>query len=101
MDEIWCRPGKTGIVILLVGLHWQALYSGAGKKWVSNIERVATIFDAILGVPSLYVALIHHLQSYILIVNLGNAPNTEERKAVGRRRSPPESALGTSYKSLF
>ena len=53
MDEIWCRPGKTGIVILLVGLHWQALYSGAGKKWVSNIERVATIFDAILEVPSL------------------------------------------------
>jgi hypothetical protein len=55
MDEIWCRPGKTGIVVFLVGLHWQAMYSGAGKKWASNIERVETIFNAILEAPSLYV----------------------------------------------
>lgn len=55
MKEPWCRPGKTGIVVFLVGLHWQALYSGAGKDWESNIERVETIFRAILEAPTLYV----------------------------------------------
>jgi hypothetical protein len=53
MKEFWCRPGKTGIVVFLVGLHWQALYSGAGKDWESNIERVETIFCAILEAPTL------------------------------------------------
>jgi hypothetical protein len=57
MDEMWCRPGRTGTIVLLVGLYWQALYSGAGKKWASNLERVETIFRAILNAPALYVFL--------------------------------------------
>ena len=57
MDEMWCRPGRTGTIALLVGLYWQALYSGAGKKWASNLERVETIFRAILNAPALYVFL--------------------------------------------
>lgn len=53
MDEVWCRPGKTGTIVLLVGLYWQALYSGAGKKWESNLQRVETIFHSILNAPEL------------------------------------------------
>jgi hypothetical protein len=53
LDQVWCRPGKTGIVFLLVGLHWQAVYSGAGKKWERNLKLVDTIFRTILAVPSL------------------------------------------------
>ena len=53
MDEVWCRPGKTGTIVLLVGLYWQALYSGARKKWESNLQRVETIFHSILNAPEL------------------------------------------------
>lgn len=53
MDEVWCRPGRTGTIVLLVGLYWQALYSGAGKKWASNLERVETVFRTILNAPAL------------------------------------------------
>ena len=31
MTEIWCRPGKTGIIGLLLCLYWQAECSGAGN----------------------------------------------------------------------
>lgn len=53
LNQVWCRPGRTGIVFLLVGLHWQALYSGAGKKWERNVKLVDSIFQAILAAPSL------------------------------------------------
>jgi hypothetical protein len=53
MDEIWCHPGRTGIIVLLVGLYWQALYSRSKKKWASNLEWVETIFHAILNAPVL------------------------------------------------
>ena len=52
LDQIWCRPGKTGVVFLLVGLHWQAVYSGAGKKWERNLKLVDSIFRTILAAPS-------------------------------------------------
>ena len=53
MTEIWCRPGKTGIIGLLLCLYWQAECSGAGNDWKANITRVRYIFNAILGQPEL------------------------------------------------
>ena len=53
MTEIWCRPGKTGILGLLLCLYWQAEYSGGGNAWKSNIKRIEGIFNAILAEPDL------------------------------------------------
>ena len=53
MAAIWCRPGKTGILGLLLCLYWQAEYSGGGKDWQANMKRVEGIFNAILAEPTL------------------------------------------------
>ena len=53
MDNIWCRPGKTGILGLLLCIYWQAEHSGAGNDWELNIQYVEGIFNAILAVPEL------------------------------------------------
>ena len=37
LKQIWCRPGRSGVIVLLVGLYWQAVYSGGGKEWKGNI----------------------------------------------------------------
>jgi hypothetical protein len=31
LQEMWCRPGQTRIVFLLLEIHWQAEYCGTGK----------------------------------------------------------------------
>ena len=53
MAAIWCRPGKTGILGLLLCLYWQVEYSGGGNDWKANIKRVESIFSAILAEPTL------------------------------------------------
>jgi hypothetical protein len=53
VEQIWCRTGRSGIVIFLVGLFWQAEYSGGGKQWKENMKRVESIFKAILNAPVL------------------------------------------------
>jgi hypothetical protein len=53
MSEMWTRPGKTGIIGLLLCLYWQAEYSGGGKDWELNMDRVKCIFNAILAIPEL------------------------------------------------
>ena len=53
MKQIWCRPGKTGIIGLLLCLHWQAEFAGAGHDWMQNIRQVTDIFNAILSEPGL------------------------------------------------
>ncbi|KAI0246681.1 hypothetical protein BJV78DRAFT_1157702 [Lactifluus subvellereus] len=49
MTQIWCCSGRTGIVGLLLCLHWQAEYSGIGPEWKTNLKRVEHIFKAILA----------------------------------------------------
>ena len=53
MTQVWCRPGKTGIIGLLLCLYWQAEYSGAGRDWKANVQCVECIFNAILAQPNL------------------------------------------------
>ena len=48
MTEIWCCPGKMGILGLLLCLYWQLEYSGAGLYWEGNVKHVESIFNAIL-----------------------------------------------------
>ena len=55
LQEMWCRPVHTGIVFLLLGMHWQAEYFGTGKDWHRNVKRVEHIFNIIISHPSLYV----------------------------------------------
>ena len=51
--EVWARPGKTGVIGLLLCLYWQAEYSGAGNDWNDNIKCINSIFDAIPAIPEL------------------------------------------------
>jgi len=53
MDQAWSRPGRTGVIGLLLCLYWQAVYSGAGKDWHANMKHVERIFNAILAIPDL------------------------------------------------
>lgn len=55
LQEKWCRPGKTGVVMFLLGVYWQAKYSGAGNDWISNVQRIDAVFNLILANPNLYV----------------------------------------------
>lgn len=54
LQEQWCRPGKTGIILFLLGIHWQAKYSATGNDWYSNVKRVEEMFNIILTDPTLY-----------------------------------------------
>jgi len=38
MAAVWCHPGKTGILGLLLCLYWQAEYSGSGNGLASKHE---------------------------------------------------------------
>ena len=53
MQQMWCRPGKTGTLGLLLCLFWQAQYSGVGPEWNNNINSVKQILNAIILEPSL------------------------------------------------
>lgn len=48
-QEIWCRPGKTGVLGLLLCLYWQAEYAGGGNDWRDNLKLVEHILNAILA----------------------------------------------------
>ena len=48
MTQIWCRPGWTGIVGLLLCLYWQSTYSGARNDYEDDLKHVKSIFQAIL-----------------------------------------------------
>ena len=53
MTQVWCQPGKTGIIGLLLCLYWQVEYLGTGCDWKANVQRVECIFNAILAQPDL------------------------------------------------
>ena len=49
--EVWCRPGKTGVLGLLLCLYWQAEYAGIGNDWKGNLKLVEDILNAVLAEP--------------------------------------------------
>ena len=53
MSAVWCHPGETGILGLLLCLYWQAEYSGSENNWQANMKHVEGIFNAILTEPTL------------------------------------------------
>jgi len=53
MSELWCRPGVTGIIGLLVCLCWQAKDTGLQSEWKENVKRVEQIYNSILAVTDL------------------------------------------------
>ena len=53
MDKAWSRPGRTGVIGLVLCLYWQAVYSGAGKDWQANFKLIERIFNVILAIPEL------------------------------------------------
>lgn len=63
LEEVWCRPGLTGIVFFLLGTYWQAEYSGTGKDWYNNVKRVEQIFHIILSHPELSACILYFRNS--------------------------------------
>jgi hypothetical protein len=61
MSEVWCRPGRTGILGLLLCLYWQAEYSGTRNDWKVNLKVVEDIFNAILGNPTCKIIFYFYL----------------------------------------
>ena len=53
MTEIWCHPGKTGIIGLLLCFYWQAKYSGSENECTANIKHIEYIFNSILVEPNM------------------------------------------------
>ena len=49
----WCRNGKVGIAMLVLGMRWWADKSGAGKEWTRVLGEIATMWELIAAAPSL------------------------------------------------
>jgi hypothetical protein len=99
LQEQWCRPGKTGVVLFLLGIHWQAKYSATGNDWHRNVERIQQIFNIIFTDPTLCVAAISTLTSLLTIIIAVNAQSAE-----GRMITHPEALRrnsGSRLRSLF
>ena len=73
MQRMWCRPGKTGTLGLLLCLFWQAQYSGVEPEWNNNINSVKQILNYIGAIPvGIYTYLL-----LILILTIAKGPNDE------------------------
>jgi hypothetical protein len=73
LQEQWCRPGKTGIVLFLLGINWQAKYSATGKDWYLNVKRVEEMFNIILADPTLHVIVLSPLTCMLTLILTVNA----------------------------
>jgi hypothetical protein len=49
----WCRDGQTGIVMLILGMHWWADRSGGGNEWKMVIREMSNMFEKLANAPSL------------------------------------------------
>jgi hypothetical protein len=50
---LWCRNGKVGIVLLILGMRWWADKSGAEKEWVRVLKEMTIMWELISAAPSL------------------------------------------------
>jgi hypothetical protein len=58
MSQVWCHPGRTGILRLLLCLYWHAKYSGTGPDWNANMKCIKQIYNAIIEHPDLFVNIV-------------------------------------------
>ena len=49
----WCRDGRTGIVMLILGMHWWADRSGGGNEWQMVMREMSNMFEKLANAPSL------------------------------------------------
>jgi hypothetical protein len=47
----WCRIGCTGIIMLVLGMHWWAAKSGRGKAWSKVLKEMTAMFDVLANAP--------------------------------------------------
>jgi hypothetical protein len=85
LQEQWCRPGKTGIILFLLGIHWQAKYSATGNDWYLNVKRVQEMFNIILADPTLHVIVLFLLTCMLTLILTVNA-----QSAGGKMITHPE-----------
>jgi hypothetical protein len=49
----WCRNGKAGVVMLVLGMRWWADKSGGGKQWVRVLKEMTIMWELISAAPNL------------------------------------------------
>jgi len=50
---LWCRDGRTGLVMLVLGMHWWADKSGGGKAWKAVMREMIEMFESLGNAPDL------------------------------------------------
>jgi hypothetical protein len=51
LNFAWCRNGKVGIAMLVVGMHWWADRSGAGNDWTRVLKEMSEMWQLIVETP--------------------------------------------------
>ena len=47
----WCRNGKVGIAMLVLGMHWWVDRSGAGNDWMRVLNEMLEMWELITAAP--------------------------------------------------
>lgn len=51
LNFAWCRNGKVGIAMLVLGMHWWADRSGAGNDWTRVLKEMSEMWELITAAP--------------------------------------------------
>ena len=77
MDNIWCRPGKTGILGLMLCLYWQGEYSALGMIGMQIFSAFKEFLTQSLRNPSCKIILtVYFVQ--LLLTTAGKGQNAIE-----------------------
>ena len=53
LNYIWCRNGRTRIVMLVLGMCWWVKRSGGGTDWSRVVKEMTDMWELIAATPSL------------------------------------------------
>jgi hypothetical protein len=53
LKYLWCRDGRTGLVMLVLGMHWWADKSGGGNAWKAVMREMIEMFESLENAPDL------------------------------------------------
>lgn len=79
LKEMWCRPGRTRVIIFLLAIFWQAEYCGSRKDWLANTEHIDSLFNLILNHPDLYAFCIYFWIHWLIFNTLANVSGTNRQ----------------------